>query len=194
MSKPLNQQTDEELMAEFQGGNDAAFTLLVARYKDQIANVVFRLVGEREESQDIAQEAFVRVFRRKGLYRPPGRFSTWIYTIALNLARTRLRRRALRRFVSLSRSARRFAPEFDLPDDAARPDEAAEATMVGERIQHALDELPSRLREAVVLRDVQDLTYEEISAVLRVPVGTVKSRINRARVRLQAMLHDLSKG
>ncbi len=193
MLKPLTQQTDEELMAEFQKGNEAAFDLLVARYKDPLTNFAYRMVGDEEECHDIVQDALVRLFRRKATYRPPGRFSTWMYAITLNLARSRLRSRSLRRFVSINRPPRAVPPEYDLPDKSARPDEAIDAVLKGERIQEALDALPAKLREAVVMRDVQDLSYEEISEISGVPIGTVKSRISRGREQLQGMLNDLLK-
>ena len=189
---PMTERTDEELMALFQEEDAAAFTLLVRRYKDDLTNFVFRFVGDRAEAEDIVQETFVRVFRKKGLYTGVAKFSTWLYTIATNLAKTRLRRRALWRFVRIGGGE--DGPEFDLPDEEARPDTAADESLREARIQKALEALPVKFREVIVLRDIQELTYEEIAAITGSAIGTVKSRINRARMQLRTLLHDLWTG
>ena len=91
----MTERSDEELMALFQEGDAGAFTILVRRYKDDLTNFAFRFVGDRAEAEDLVQETFVRVFRKKGLYTGVAKFSTWLYTIASNLAKSRLRRMAL---------------------------------------------------------------------------------------------------
>lgn len=181
---------DEEVMGMFQKGDTPAFSLLVRKYKDDLTNFVIRFVGEEDEAEDIVQETFVRVFRKKHQFLPGAKFSTWLYTIAANLARTRLRRLSLRRFIRLGNDAEE-GPVFDLPDENARTDRAAEESLREERIQRALDALPVRLKEVVVLRDIQELTYEEIAAITGSAMGSVKSRISRARSRLRGMLKDL---
>ncbi|MEW6509350.1 MAG: sigma-70 family RNA polymerase sigma factor [Bacteroidota bacterium] len=186
----MTDRTDEELMALFQKGDAAAFTLLVRRYKDDLTNYVVRFVGQRPEAEDIVQETFVRVFRKKSLYTGVAKFSTWLYTIASNLAKTRLRRMALWRFIRLG-SGGEHGPEFDLPDDSAQPDKEADEAIREERIQRALKALPVAFREVVVLRDIQGLSYEEITAITGAAMGTVKSRINRGRMQLREMLRDL---
>ena len=191
MPIPLNQLTDEELISEFQKGNDVAFNVLVGRYKDQLTNFVFRFTGDLEESYDVVQETFIRVFRKKHAYKPIARFSTWVYTIASNLAKSRLRRRKLRQSFTLSRRRAENEPEFDIPDESSRADSGIESSMMQERIQKALDALAVKYREVVVMRDIEELSYEEICAITKLPMGTVKSRINRARVQLQGMLRDL---
>jgi len=191
-TKPLHEQTDEELIAEFQRDNEAAFTLLVERYKNRLTNFTFRYVGDWDECNDVVQETFVRVFRSRHSYKPVAKFSTWLYTIATNLAKTRLRRRRIRRFVSLS-SSHPDEPEplFDIPDEDARADRLLESSMKEERIQKALASLSDKYREVIVLRDVQELSYEEIASISGLNIGTVKSRINRGRIQLQEMLKDL---
>jgi RNA polymerase sigma-70 factor (ECF subfamily) len=186
----MTERSDEELMALFQNGDPGAFTLLVRRYKDDLTNFVVRFVGDRAEAEDLVQETFVRVFRRKELYNEVAKFSTWLYTIASNLAKTRLRRLALWRFVRIGGGGDE-GPEFDLPDDGVAPDRAADETLREERIQKALDALPVKFREVIILRDIQDLSYEEIASITGMAIGTVKSRINRARMQLRASLHDL---
>ncbi len=189
----MNERSDEELMALFQEGDAGAFTFLVRRYKDDLTNFVFRFVGDRAEAEDLVQETFVRVFRKKGLYTGVAKFSTWLYTIASNLAKTRLRRMALWRFVRIG-SGGEEGPEFDLPDEETRPDSAADEALREERVQKALDALPVKFREVIILRDIQELSYEEIASITGMAIGTVKSRINRARMQLRALLHDLWTG
>jgi RNA polymerase sigma-70 factor (ECF subfamily) len=191
MSIPLSRLSDEELIAEAQNDNEVAFNLLVGRYKDPLMNFVFRFVGDLDDCEDIVQETFIRVYRSRKSYRPVAKFSTWAYTIATNLAKSHLRRKKLRKIITFSRSRDEPEPMYDLPDENARTDAMVESSFRVERIQRALDTLPVKYREIVVMRDVQELTYEEIVAITRMPMGTVKSRINRARALLQDMLKDL---
>ena len=177
-------------MSRFQQGEEAAYALLVQRYKDELTNFARRFLGDRDEADDVVQETFVRVWRRNQSYVSGGKFSTWIYTIASNLAKTRLRRLSLRHFVRLG-GDRADGPVFDLPDEGARPDGEADDALREERIQHALESLAARYREAIVLRDIQQLSYEEIVAITGSAMGTVKSRINRARAVLRDQLRDL---
>jgi len=177
-------------MSLFQQGDEAAYGLLVQRYKDDLTNFAQRFLGDRDDAEDVVQEAFVRVWRKRDSYDPASKFSTWVYTIASNLARTRLRRLSLWRFVRLG-GARPDGPEYDLPDDGAGPDGAAESTLREEMIQEALKSLPVKYREVIVLRDIQQLSYEEIVVITGSAMGTVKSRINRARAVLRESLRDL---
>ena len=192
MTKILTQQTDEELIAEFQRDNVGAFDILVARYKDPLTNFVFRFVGDRDESNDIVQDTFVRVYRSKHSYKPVARFSTWIYTIATNLAKTQLRKRKVRGWFGPTQKNQEDQPQQpEIIDEHARTDELAETSIQDEHIQNALDSLSSKYREVIVLRDVQELSYEEIAEITGLSLGTVKSRINRGRTQLQEMLKDI---
>jgi RNA polymerase sigma-70 factor (ECF subfamily) len=181
---------DENLMSLFQQGNEQAYALLVQRYKDELTNFAQRFLGDWDEAEDVVQETFVRVWRNRDSYTSASRFSTWVYTIASNLAKTRLRRWSLRRFVRLGGS-QSDGPVFDLPDESARPDGAADDTIREERIQQALKSLPVKFREVIILRDIQQLSYEEIVAITGNAMGTVKSRINRGRAMLRDQLRDL---
>jgi RNA polymerase sigma-70 factor (ECF subfamily) len=192
VSKPLGERTDEELIVEFQRNNEAAFNLLVGRFKDPLTNFVFRYIGDWDDCNDVVQETFVRVYRNKHSYKPIAKFSTWVYTIATNLAKTQLRRKRLRRFVSLgARRDEGEEPILDLPDESAATDQRLDSSLKEERIQKALNALPAKYREVIVLRDVQEMSYEEIAAIAKLNIGTVKSRINRGRAQLQEMLRDI---
>lgn len=186
----MTDPSDESLMSLFQQGNEPAYALLVQRYKDELTNFARRFLGDRDEAEDVVQETFVRVWRSRDSYTPPARFSTWIYTIASNLAKTRFRRWSLWRFVRLG-EPHGGGQVFDLPDESAGPDGAADDTLREERIQQALKSLPVKFREVIVLRDIQQLSYEEIVAITGTAMGTVKSRINRARALLRDQLRDL---
>ena len=186
----MTDPSDESLMSLFQQGNEPAYALLVQRYKDELTNFAGRFLGDTDEAEDVVQETFVRVWRSRDSYTPAARFSTWVYTIASNLAKTRLRRWSLRRFVRLGEK-HNDGQVFDLPDESAGPDAAADDVFREERIQQALKSLPVKFREVVVLRDIQQLSYEEIVAITGSGMGTVKSRINRARAALRDQLRDL---
>jgi len=184
----MHDTPDEELMSRAARGDEQAFVLIVRRYKDELTNFAERFLGDRDDAEDVVQEAFVRVWRSRESFVAGGRFSTWLYTIASNLARTRLRRRALWRFVRLGSGD--GAPA-DIPDGAAASDVRVDEAIRDERIQRALGRLPPKFRELVVLRDIQQLSYEEITAITGCAMGTVKSRINRGRALLREELRDL---
>ncbi len=179
--------TDEDLIFGFQEGNTEAFNEIVARYKNPLYNFVCRLLGDPMFSEDIVQETFVRVYRNKHRYHRIAKFSTWIYTIASNLAKTELRRRKVKQFFSIS-SKGTDEKDYDLPDYSSDVERDVDLTMKQEAVLKEIDRLPSPFKEAVILRDLQDLAYEEISHILDVPLGTVKSRVNRGRARLQKIL------
>lgn len=183
--------SDEELIAKFQEGDLYAFDVLVRRYKNQLMNFVCRFVGNREEAEDIVQDTFVRLYRNKHSYRRIARFSTWIYTIAGNLAKTELRKRKGRRLLAISQLGCEDR-DFEIEDSAFDPEQEVEGTMKGAIIQREIDNLPPKFREVIILRDIQELSYEEISEIIKAPLGTVKSRVNRARLRLQKRLEEIA--
>ncbi len=190
ITNPLERQTDEELIVGFQKGNTAAFDQLVGRFKDPLTNYVFRFLGDWDECSDVVQETFVRVFQNRDSYKPIAKFSTWIYTIATNVAKSRLRRRGFMQLFSFLSRRDEENGAFEVPDESSRADLRLESSMEEQRIQKALDALPLKYRQVVVLRDVQELSYEEIADITGLTLGTVKSRINRGRQKLQEMLRD----
>ena len=188
-SKKRNILSDEDLIGNFQAGDVSAFEEIVKRYKDQLVNFAYRFLGDLEEAEDIAQETFLRVFRKKNAYRNVAKFSTWIYTITGNLAKTELRRRKRRKLISLS-SLGFEDKDFDLKDTKKGPEESVHELIKDEFIQRAINSLPDKFREVIIFRDIQELSYEEISSIVKIPLGTVKSRVNRGRLKLQEILSD----
>ncbi len=191
--KPLNDLTDEELILEFQKNDTVgAFEILVGRYKNPLMNFVFRFLGDYELSRDVVQETMIKVYRNKDSYKTIAKFSTWIYTIAGNLAKTELQRKKRRKILSLS-PANDDSEPIDLPDNDPQPDVLADSAIKNKIIQDALLKVSEAYREVVILRDIQEFTYEEIAEMLDLTVGTVKSRINRGRAQLQELLKDIYK-
>jgi RNA polymerase sigma-70 factor, ECF subfamily len=182
--------TDEDLILAFQNGDVSAFEEIVRRYRDPLFNFVVRLLGDAFFSEDIVQETFLRVYRNRHRYHQVAKFSTWIYTIASNLAKTELRRRKVRNFFSIS-SKGEDEKDYDLIDSSSDIERDVDGVLKSEIILKEIDALPFHFKEAVLLRDIQDLSYEEISQILNVPLGTVKSRVNRGRSRLQKRLKFL---
>jgi len=187
---PDGKISDEDLIEKFQRGDLYAYELIVKRYKDQLLNFVYRFLNNHEEAEDVVQETFLRVYRNRHAYQRVAKFSTWIYTIAGNLARTELRRRHRRRFFSLS-SLGVEDKEYEISDEMLSPERHTNTVLSEEIIQREINKLSAKFREVIILRDIQELSYEEISKIIRVPIGTVKSRVNRARLRLQGRLKHL---
>ena len=123
-------RSDEELIESFQLGHLEAFDILVGRYKDQLTNYIFRYLGNRDDAEDIVQETFVRVYQKRDLYKPIAKFSTWIYTIATNLARTQYRRKKRWSIFSLTPQRQDHeVEEYDIPDDSNMPDRATDRAL-----------------------------------------------------------------
>ena len=191
MERSLTELTDEELILEFQSnGTEKAFEILVQRFKNPLTNYVYRFLGDYDSCVDVVQDAFIKVYRYKDNYSSLAKFSTWIYTIAGNLARTEYQRKKRKNFFSIN-SFGEEEKTYDIPDNSYRPDIETDMKMKSEIIQKALLKVRDSYREAVILRDVQEMSYEEIAEIMQIEVGTVKSRINRGRAELQKYLKDI---
>ncbi len=182
--------SDEDLIERFQNGDLYAFDLIVKRYKNQLLNFVYRFLGNAEEAEDLVQETFLRVYRNRKAYQKVAKFSTWIYTIAGNLAKTELRKRKRRKFFSISDLGYN-EKDYDISDEAFNPEKDVDGRMKEEIIYREIEALSPKFREVILLRDVQQLSYEEISQIVKIPLGTVKSRVNRGRLKLQEKLKHI---
>lgn len=190
----MEKLNDRDLFSKVAEDDERAFTIFVERYKNRLYNFIVRIITERETAEDILQDTFLRVYNQRKNYSPDYALSTWVYTIALNLVRSELRKRKLRRYLSLD-----FLKEendIELPDNTN-----PEPGRLKPLLEKAIKNLPSEYQTAFVLCDVERLPYHEIAEIMRVPVGTVKSRINRARGMLREKLlpykelnYELSKG
>jgi len=191
-SEALLLMSDEDLIGQFQAGTAKAFNILVDRYSERLMHYLYGFLSDRELCEDLLQETFLRVYRNRHSYRPIAKFSTWLYTIAGNLARSEYRKRKCRRMYSIQ-LVNRDNEEYELaiPDESFSPDRHTESTLQDKYIQKALDQVPPAFREVVVLRDIQQLSYDEIAEITGLPMGTVKSRINRGRTKLQVLLKDI---
>ena len=144
--------SDEELIARFQEGDVYAFEQIVQRFKNPLINFVYHFLGNRIDAEDVVQETFLRVYRNKHLYRTIAKFSTWIYTIAGNLAKTELRRRKRRKIFSITQMGYEDK-DYELPDEDSTPEKIVDGDMKGQAIREEIEALPVKFREVVVLRD-----------------------------------------
>jgi RNA polymerase sigma-70 factor (ECF subfamily) len=178
--------SDHELMNACARGEMGAFAELVRRHKDFITNYLYRYTGDFRTAEDLAQETFLRVFRKIPDYNASAKFTTWLYTIATNLAKDEFKRRARHPAVRLevqppgagTSQIVTLAP----PADGPAPEDASAQEEMRSLVHEALDALDPETKEILVLGEVQGLAYDEIAGILGVPVGTVKSRISRARL------------
>lgn len=171
---PQGELTDHECVARSRQGDRSAFGTLVRRYQDRVYRFVLRMVGSHDEALELTQEAFMRAWQALPDWRPEAQFRTWLFSIASNAATDSLRRRKVVQFVALEE-------DYDVPAEATDPAVQLQAKQNLRALQAALDRLPHDQREIVLLREVEDMSYGEISAALGISEGTVKSRLARAR-------------
>ena len=184
--------TDEMLISRFQSGDENAYVELVNRYKDKLTNFVFYFLKDEEHSEDIVQETFIRLYEKKHYYKEIAKFSTWIYTIARNLANTELRKKSKTKIMYLSQM-NNHKKDYDLKSSDPDLNMNIENEFLMKKIHASIDKLPENYKSVIILRDIQGLDYGQISNIVGVPLGTVKSRINRARLQLQVDLMDYKK-
>ncbi len=194
LDRKLNELTDEELIKVFQDtDNIEAYEILVNRFKDPLTNYVYRFLGDKDICTDIVQDTMIKFYLHKDSYKSFAKFSTWIYTIAGNLARNELKRRRRRTIFSIDNDD--DEKKIQIEDKSfISPERATDNSMKGEIIQKALLKVKPVYREVVILRDVEGLSYEEIAEITDLSIGTVKSRINRGRKHLQELLKNIYSG
>jgi RNA polymerase sigma-70 factor (ECF subfamily) len=189
---PWMARTDEDidLVRKSKTGDVSAFGELVERYQSLVVGFCYRLLGNREDAEDIAQETFMRAFGAIRRFQPRAKFSTWLLTIAKNLSLNLLRDERRRgRDVHIATVFEEEIQAVELvPSDNPGPDEALRQNERAERVRRALFELSDVHRTIIVLRDFEGMTYEEIARVMRCRKGTVKSRLSRARNHLKEVL------
>jgi RNA polymerase sigma-70 factor (ECF subfamily) len=186
------EQLDEELVSRVQQGDKTAYDILVLRYQHKIIQLVNRYVKDHSEAQDVAQEAFIKAYRALGSFRGDSAFYTWLYRIAINTAKnylvSRARRNADYQLDVQDAEAIENAPQLqglDTPERQLLGDEIAMT------IQSAIEHLPEEMRVAIMLREFEGMSYEEIAEAMECPVGTVRSRIFRAREAIDSKLNPL---
>lgn len=195
---PMPDGYEAKLVERLIRRDEAAFSELIECYQARVFRLVFRMLGDRAEAEDLAQEVFVTVFKSVHTFRGESKLSTWLFRVASNHAKNRIR--------YLKRRAQGKKKEFDEIADQntiesasmstsakiARPDDIAQAKQTEHLIQTALKAIDEEQRELVVLRDIQNLTYDEIQSITGLPEGTVKSRLHRARRALRKKLVELA--
>jgi RNA polymerase sigma-70 factor (ECF subfamily) len=189
---------DKELVARARKGDEAAYRELLERFRRPVFSLIYRMIGDREQAEDLAQESFVKAFNNLDSYNPNYRFSSWLFKIANNHAIDHLRRARLPT-VSIHGSPHAVDPEREeetrivLETQDESPEQEFLALELGSEIEQAISKLRPEYRTAVILRHVENRPYEEIAEIMDVPIGTVKTFLHRARAELRAQLGHLRK-
>lgn len=193
---PWDEREEAALIERLRARDETAFNELVRAYERRVFGLMLRMLGRREEAEDLAQEVFVQVFKAIDQFRGDSKLSTWIYRIGVNLCKNHskyLQRRHANdqdEFEPLAERAPMSSAKGTTVGDIARPDEMLVGRQIEVIVQRAIDSLDPEFKEALILRDVEDLSYEEIAQITGVPDGTVKSRIHRARAQLKAIVEQ----
>ena len=186
---------DSDVVAAYLAGDRRSFDVLVDRYQRRLLNFVYRTIGDRERAEDLVQEVFIRVHRHLHRFDQSKKFSTWIYTIASNLAKNELRNRSRNPLVLFQTISKRDGEADQRPlqfeDLRSRPDDLFHKRHLRELVEGAVAELPEHHRIVFVLRELEGKTYEEIAEITDCNLGTVKSRLNRARNRFAQLIAPL---
>jgi len=197
MSNYTSEVPDRELIERFNAGDHGAFDHLVQKHSGRAYQIAFGVLGKKEDAEEVAQDVFVRVYRALPRFRGDSEFTTWMYRIAVNLARNKYRwnksRGGQRTFsIDAPIEGLRDTNEagVDLPSESLTPDEEISLDELRCNISDELQKLPSLYREALVLRNVEHMSYESIASVLGCKLGTIKSRIARAREELRKRLRE----
>ena len=191
MSNKADHAHDDDFtfVSRCQKGDTEAFGVLVERYQKKMFNIAFRMTGDYEEAGEVVQEAFLSAFRAIKKFRGEATFATWMTSIVLNHAKNCLKKIKVKPMsLDEASEAHDGAPRFDPPASGMSAMEQLEKKDVQEAVQKAINSLDAEFREALILKDIQELSYEEIGAILNIPGGTVKSRIFRAREALRERL------
>jgi RNA polymerase sigma-70 factor, ECF subfamily len=191
--------SDQQIVAWARGGHESAYRELIRRYERPVFSLVYRMVRDEALAEDLAQETFVRVLNALHSYRPEFKFSSWIFKIANNLAIDHLRRRevptlSLQGAPDATSAEAREATQLEPGAAGETPLAELEAREIGSHIERAIELLRPEYRSCILLRYVEDRSYEEIAEILELPLGTVKTYIHRARIELKGALGHLREG
>ncbi len=182
---------DSDVVAAFLGGEERAFQELVQRYQTRLLNFIYRTIGDRERAEDLVQEVYIRVYRHLHRFDRSKKFSTWIYTIASNLAKNELRNRSRNPLVLFQTIKKNWQDEdrpLQIEDATSRPDDLNRKRHLRALVEDTVAKLPEHHREVFVLRELEGKSYEEIAEITDCNLGTVKSRLNRARNSFAAII------
>ncbi|MDQ3516304.1 MAG: sigma-70 family RNA polymerase sigma factor [Gemmatimonadota bacterium] len=180
----LKAMDDSGVVTAFLGGEERAFEELVVRYQTRLLNFIYRTVGDRERAEDLVQEVFIRVYRHLHRFDRSKKFSTWAYTIASNLAKNELRNRSRNPLVLFQTVKKNWQDEdrpLEFEDSSTRPDDMYRKRHLRQVVEESVAKLPEHHRDVFILRELEGKSYEEIAEITGCNLGTVKSRLNRAR-------------
>jgi len=185
--------SDDDLVRKFRAGDRGAFAQLVRRYQDRVYGMCYRWLGDAATAEEVAQEVFIALFKSLDRFRGESSLSTWVYRITVNHCKNRKtyqRRRAWDRHEPLEGNPRDDKPDREIADPSSETDDGAMQEEASVLVKDALASLGEEQRQIIILRDIEDMDYEDIAEVLGVPRGTVKSRLHRARGELAKALRN----
>jgi len=182
--------TDEDLVQKIKNGDIDAFDQLVQRYEGKIYSVAYRFMGNHADAGDLAQDTFIRMYQALPSFRGDSSFATWLYRVAANACRDELRKRQRRRSVSMDEMIEASPANMPAAASDYSPEETAQRHETQRQVQECLNQLSNDHRLILVMREIQGLSYEEIASVLDCSLGTVKSRISRARNALKEKIKE----
>lgn len=185
-----SEKPENLLVKQASEGNMQAYEELIRAYQKKVYNIAFRMMGNSEDAEDIAQETFIKVYRSLSKFRGDSAFSTWLYRIATNISIDQLRKKKNRMVVYIDNNVEGEEGDIQrqLKDDSPSPEDIAETKELKNTVQNAINRLSPDHKAVIVLRDIKGLQYDEIARILNCPEGTIKSRINRARLSLHSLL------
>lgn len=181
---------EEEVIELCKKGDREAFNLLMEKYQNRVFNIAYGMLSDYEDARDASQEIFIRVFRSIGLFKGQSSFTTWLYVICRNVCNDSLRKRQKR---GVSVSIYDDGEENgvgEIKSEEPSPEERVELNERQAAVREAIDDLKREYKEVIVYSDIEQLSYDEVAQILKCPVGTVKSRLNRARNALREKLHQ----